>query len=165
MAHKFSGLRIWKFSKDFKLDISVCTFSRYFAIVKFWGSNSPFVWLATSWKSINALSLLISNLLAILSLAKSVSYSTWLFDALKVNQSAYSATTPLKFVRINPTLLPSELDAPSMWSIHVASRHSSSAFSWLTTPPVSFWLTSSWAYMHFTMKSAKTWAFIIGQGR
>ena len=60
----------------------------------------------------------ISSSLVIFKLAKSPSYSAWLFKALKLNQRAYSVITPSKLVRMRSAPLPCALDAPSICSTH-----------------------------------------------
>lgn len=163
-THAFLAQGMWEISKDLKLHLRVWTFSKYFIMIRSRVSNSPFVCPATSWESVNIFSFLMPSSLVILNPARSASYSTWLFNAWKANQSAYLVTIPSEFAKINHAPLSSELDELFTWSIYIGSKHSLSTFSWLISPLVSFWSTSLLAHVHFTIKLAKTYAFVVEWG-
>lgn len=78
------------------------------------------------------------------------SYSAWLFVMFDEKQSTYLVTTPSKFVRMNPGLLPWKFETPSIWRIKVDSR---SGYSIGSSSSLSC------DHVHSTKKSAKIWAF------
>lgn len=117
---------------------------KYLTMVGSQDSDSSHTWSMTNYKLVKALSFSITSYLALL------------FEALKLNQSPCSVMTPSGLARMRPTLLPLELESPSIRRIYCILCSCIWDF---------FEFNPSSRIVHLTLKSTKTWVFIARWGR
>ena len=115
----FSVLKMWEISKYVRVYIRSFTFWRYFIITEFRTSNSSLTYPIINYESVKTFKLSMSNSLTIFKPTRRASYSTWLFEALKLNRRAYSVTILSKLMRMRSALLSCVLDAPSICNMHI----------------------------------------------
>lgn len=127
---KFSSRGTFTTSKERKRKDKICTFYRYFIIC---GSLAWYwhgIWLATSWESLLAFSLVTPISRARIILAMRALYSAWLLLAVHSNFNACSITILLGPSRSIPASLPFTLEAPSTDDNH-SERGSRLWASWV----------------------------------